>query len=222
MDPRVGRTCDGIGCSLWGHSPQKLTDTEEVHGGHGLEPSNPSILQGLPRVMTPTRHSHLALRSPARWLCDLPSDRGIRRKEFRGAHELWGRTRSGGCCVYMGECGLTRCFFLWGKACKSVSSPLPPWDLRQAVNHQKRQRQKPDSSRGEGPWGWGPKGLALLTQPHTFSNLSAAQAAWECKESLSSFLSLSLGPSGCWDFSSGNRILREECSHPMGTPCLPP
>lgn len=36
------RSCDGIGCSPWDHTPQKLTDTEEVHG----KPSCPSNLQG--------------------------------------------------------------------------------------------------------------------------------------------------------------------------------
>lgn len=122
--------------------------------------------------------------------------------------------------MYMGERVLTWVSFLLGEGLEI--SNLDPLTLLGTSNRQlniSKERQKPDSLGGEGPWGWSPKGLALLAQPpHTFSNLSAAQRPGNARNLLHSLLSPSLGPSGCWDFSSGNRILREECTDLKGTP----
>lgn len=141
-----------------------------------------------------------------------------------GGHVSCGKgpgLEDGGCPgVYMGERVLTWVSFLLGEGLEI--SNLDPLTLLGTSNRQlniSKERQKPDSLGGEGPWGWSPKGLALLAQPpHTFSNLSAAQRPGNARNLLHSLLSPSLGPSGCWDFSSGNRILREECTDLKGTP----
>lgn len=73
-------------------------------------------------------------------------------------------------------------FFLWGKAWKSIISPIFLGTSDRKLNISKV-KDRSQTAWEEKDLGDGVPRLALVAQPpYTFSNMSATQEAWKCKE----------------------------------------